>query len=68
MRQKWIVEEVEHNTGATVYREVFEVYELAVDAYDRRKTVAVLNTVSLSKETGRHQLLEEKTQKSFLAG
>ena len=68
MKQQWIVEEMDNDTKMSVYRETFENYDAAVDAYNNRKTVAVLNTVSLFKADNQRSLLEERTEKFFLKG
>lgn len=68
MKQQWIVEEMDNDTKMSVYRETFENYDAAVDAYNNRKTVAVLNTVSLFKADNQRTLLEERTEKFFLKG
>lgn len=66
MSQKWIVEELDNETKLSVYREAFTNYDAAVDAYDNRKTVAALNTVSLFKADSQRTLLEERAEKTFL--
>jgi hypothetical protein len=68
MKQQWIVEELDNDSKMSVYRETFENYDAAVDAYNNRKTVAVLNTVSLFKADNQRTLLEERTEKFFLKG
>jgi len=68
MAQQWIVEELDNDTKMSVYRETFTNYDSAVDAYNNRKTVAVLNTVSLFKADSQRTLLEERTEKFFLKG
>lgn len=68
MKQQWIVEELDNDSKVSVYRETFENYDAAVDAYNNRKTVAVLNTVSLFKADNQRTLLEERTEKFFLKG
>lgn len=68
MKQQWIVEEMDNDSKMSVYRETFENYDAAVDAYNNRKTVAVLNTVSLFKADNQRTLLEERTEKFFLKG
>ena len=68
MKQQWIVEELDNDSKMSVYRETVENYDAAVDAYNNRKTVAVLNTVSLFKADNQRTLLEERTEKFFLKG
>lgn len=48
-RAIWVVEEIDSESGKTLYKQTFQTYEDANDTYDERKHLNEDNFVSLYK-------------------